>query len=332
MSYETNPGSLAGQPQQILTHSRMSCYRDCPRKHYISYELGIKSDSDSEAIRFGHAFHEAIEHESCDDVTSRMEDRFMAESVKATFAEYVNRYPAHDDVQQVANELEFEIPIINPATGRPTPTFVLKGKIDNIVQLHDGRLALMENKTTTRDFSPGADYWTRLHMDMQLSIYLIAARSISIEVDTILYNVIRRSALRPLKATPPESRKFKKDGTLYANQRAEDETPQEYGQRIREDIQSRPDYYFARIEIARLQDDLDECAAEIWQQQLAIREAQKSGLWYRNPNNCFGFFKCQYLPICQNRDLETHTPAGFIRLDEIHPELSVEFRTGEESG
>ncbi|HOX27492.1 MAG TPA: PD-(D/E)XK nuclease family protein [Candidatus Krumholzibacteria bacterium] len=311
---------------QILTHSRLACFRTCPRKHYIRFELGIRPDVDSVPIRVGAAFHAALEaRDHGRDPAPLMEaclgDPYDLAMVAAMFDGHCRRY-ANEPLNPVVSEQEFTRQLVNPGTGRATPIWLLAGKIDRIVRLADGRLALMEYKTTSQDFAPGADYWTRLHMDQQLSIYVLAAREIGYDIQTILYDVTRRPALRPLKATPDEARKYTKDGKLYANQRAEDETPDEYAARVAADIAERPDHYFARIEIARLERDLDDCQEEVWQQQLAIRAAQNSGHWYRNPSACFSPFRCEYLSICQNRDLDTNTPTGFVRSDEIHPELT----------
>jgi hypothetical protein len=180
----------------------------------------------------------------------------------------------------------------------------------------------MEYKTTSRDFAPGAEYWLRLHLDQQLSIYVIAARELGYPVETVLYDVTRRPLLRPLKATPEALRRYTKDGRLYAQQRDRDETPEEFAARVAGDIAERPDHYFARIEIARLEQDLEECAGELWQQQLSIREAQRARRWFRNPGSCFEPYPCEYLSICLNRDLETTTPMGYTRLSNVHPELS----------
>jgi hypothetical protein len=133
--------------------------------------------------------------------------------------------------------------------------------------------------------------------------------------------VTRRPGLRPLKATPIESRKYvKATGELYANLRANDETPEEYATRIAADIAERPDHYFARIEIARLDSDLAECQMEVWQQQLAIRSAQRTGHWYRNPGSCFGNFQCEYLPFCQTWRDGDAAPNGFKFSSEVPPE------------
>ncbi len=50
--------------------------------------------------------------------------------------------------------IPFDIALVNPETGRPSTNWRLAGVIDRIVRLPDGRLALMEYKTTSRDFAP----------------------------------------------------------------------------------------------------------------------------------------------------------------------------------
>ncbi len=314
--------------KQTLTHSRLATFRFCPHKHYIRYELGLVPDSDSLALRVGSAFHLALDTiNKGGDLDAVMEAAVEDPYDLALVAAMVNAYQirwADHQLESVESEYEFNLPLRNPETGAPTSVWDIAGVIDRMVRLPDGRLALKESKTTSQDFSPGSDYWTRLHLDQQLSIYVLAARQLGYEIDTILYDVTRRPGLRPLKATPEDKRKYKGNGQLYAKQRDRDETPAEYAMRVAEAIDKRPEHYFTRIEIARLDQDLEECAAELWQQQLAMRAAQKAGHWYRNPGACFSNFgACRYLPICTNRDLDQAVPAGFVRLDDIHPELAA---------
>jgi CRISPR/Cas system-associated exonuclease Cas4 (RecB family) len=314
--------------QQKLTHSRAACFRACPRKHYLRFELGLRPAETGYAMRVGSGYHEA--HRAIDDnedvelaIDSQVDDPFDKALIAAMLHGHLERWKGDAGVEAVAAEIPFEMPLINPETGAATPVWVVAGKIDRIVRLADGRLALMERKTTSKDFSPGGDYWVRIHMDMQLSIYLIAARQAGYDIDTILYDVTRRPQQRPLKATPEGNRKYKKDGTLYANQRDVDETPEEFAARVSATIMANPDYHYARIEIARLQQDLDECQQELWNQQLTIRQMQRNNQWYRNPDSCFEPYKCEYLSICENReDVTTSTPDGFIRVSDIHPELT----------
>ncbi len=314
---------------QLFTHSRAACFRACPRKHEIRYELGLRPVVDGLALRVGSAFARAVDADSkgldaSDAIDVGLDDPFDKAMVASMFAGHRSRWESQRLVH-VASELAFDLPLRNPETGAATPTWRLAGKIDRIVRLPDGRLALMEYKTTSRDFAPGADYWTRLHFDAQLSMYLIAARALGYDICTILYDVTRRPAQRPLKATPMEARKYLKGTTtLYANQRANDETPEEYAARLCEAIGADPDKHFARIEIARLDDDLADTEAEMWQQQQAIRAMQRGGRWYRNPEACFnGSFSCEYLGICKRSDLDSTTPDGFQRVDDVNPELAV---------
>jgi RecB family exonuclease len=297
----------------VLTHSRLSCFRACPRRHLLRYEYLLTPDRESLALRFGSAFHLAAEaHATGADVEAAvgasLEDPYDLALLAATFAGYVERWGS-EPLETVVAEAAFDLPLRNPDTGASTPLFRLGGRIDRVVRLADGRLALMEMKTTSRDFSPGADYWMRLHLDQQVSIYVLAARELGYDVQTILYDVTRRPALRPYQVN---------------TRRAVPETPEEYAARVGEDIRVRPDYYFARIEIARLDADLVECQREVWQQQLALRSAQKSGFWYRNPESCYSAsgHSCDFLAICQQRDLEHETPHGFHRRETPHPELA----------
>lgn len=317
---------------QILTHSRLSCFRACPRKHYLRYEVGIRREITSHPLRVGSGFHEALDaHAKGLDVSTAieacMEDPYEMALVAAMFTGHLEMWDGQG-LETVASELAFDLPLVNPESGAATPIWRMAGVIDRIVKLPDGRLALMENKTTSRDTTPGSDYWVRLHLDPQLSIYVIAARALGYDVETVLYDVTKRPMHRPKLATPVEKRKFKKDGTLYANQRDTDETPEEYAGRVSAAIQEDVGRYYTRIEIARLDQDLEDCASEMWMQQRAVREAQKMGRWYRNPGSCFEPFACDYLPICQNRDLENETPEGFVRVEDRHPELSVHATDG----
>lgn len=326
-----------------LSHSRLQRFRACPRRDYIRSELRLKPERDELQLRVGTAFHLA-----CDaldrglDIESALatgiEDPYDLALVAAMFDAHRRRWE-DEHLEPIATELSFDMPLVNPKTGASTPIWRLVGTIDRIVRLADGRLALMERKTTSQDFSPGADYWLRLHLDQQLSIYVIAARQLGYDIETVLYDVTRRPGQRPSQVPivdengskivlgPDGARVRTADGKKWreTGDSAKDyvlqtrpETPEEFSARVASVIAAAPEQYFARIEIARLDQDLDDCRAELWQQQLAIRAAQRNGHWYRNPEACFGHsFTCDYVAICANRDLETNTPAGFARSRDV---------------
>lgn len=52
-----------GASRDVLTYSRMSCFKSCKRKHQLRYEIGLErvDKQDDEALRFGSVVHEALE-------------------------------------------------------------------------------------------------------------------------------------------------------------------------------------------------------------------------------------------------------------------------------
>ena len=75
-------------------------------------------------------------------------------------------------------------------------TFDVVGVIDGLGQLHDGRLVLLEHKTTSDSVEPDSDYWVRLRYNNQICQYVLAARSLGWDVEQILYCVARKPTIR----------------------------------------------------------------------------------------------------------------------------------------
>lgn len=325
----------------------MSCARSCGRKHYIRYELGLRPDVDSTPQRIGSAFHAGIELEAkgqdgIEAVRSFGLDEYDEEVVLRLLMGHRWKWEA-EPLEIVAVEIPFQLPLRNPETGAETPVWNRAGKIDAIAKLPDGRLALVERKTTSEEIDPGSDYWTRIRIDQQNIGYFLAARELGFDVQTIIYDVVRKPSIQPrqiplldegglkivldetdTRVKTADGKKWREsaDASKGWKLQTRPETREEYGERIREDMSVRPEWYFARMEIPRLEQDLELFRAEQWMQQLQLRAAQRSGHWFRNPSSCKTFFGlCEYLGICPRTDLDKHTPEGFIRVADVHPEL-----------
>ena len=325
----------------VITHSRQSKYKFCPRAHWLAYEQGIRAEDPGEPLRGGAAFHDGL-----DDLNQLGDLDHACSVIYGHYAEVPRWAEAYewaceaekfirllcgyewrwrdDGLKVIASEFQFELPIVNPETEMPSRTFVRGGKIDAIVQLPDGRIAVEETKTTSEPLDDDSDYWRRLRRDEQISGYMDAARKCGFAVETVLYDAIHKPQLRPLRATPPELRKYTKDGRLYANQRECDESPHEYGDRIAADIVERPDHYYVRKEIPRLESDLRQYEAELWQTARQIREAELKGFWFRNTNACCTIGRqCEFhKDICDmDIDATTPLPRGWRRVEVLHEEL-----------
>ncbi|MBK8915022.1 MAG: PD-(D/E)XK nuclease family protein [Phycisphaerales bacterium] len=329
----------AGAARDLLTSTRLATLRRCAKQHYLRYELGLSRVRTSDALRLGAAFHRGLErynrgadpadaivdavaeYEFVPDWADSFEWDVEREIIQQLLAGHFWRYEK-DDVEIIAVERTFELPLVNPQSGRPSRAFVIAGKIDAIVRLADGRLAVLEYKTAGEDIAPDSDYWPRLRCDPQISQYVLAARALGFDVATVLYDVTRKPTISPLRATPLDKRKYTKDGRLYAAQRENDETPEEFGQRLLVDVGDRPDYYFQRREVPRLEDELAEFQAEVWQQAKQLLDARRHGRWFRNVHR-FTCGTCEFANICLNgvRVTSGTAPAGFQILTNVSPEL-----------
>lgn len=352
--------------KQLLTNSRRQALMTCPRKHQFMYELGIRPDYESKPLRFGGVFHDALDNlaqgkpldevlflareayykppEWCNTEELVLEWYTEAETVAVLVEGYHWRWQ-NDQVKVLATEQSFNVPLKNPETGHESKLYELGGKIDKIA-LWRSILAVMEHKTTSEPIEGDADYWKRLTLDSQISIYVIAARALGFDVSTVLYDVVRKPSIdrkmindldeqgRNIVLDPDGKRVFTTRGANkgeprqtgdpkkgYELQRHR-ETPEEFGQRLLQDIYDRPHYYYQRREIPRLDADITEAAYELWHTQKLLRECQRGGRWPRNTHACLKPFRCPYTDICFNGiNPEKSLPEGFVRIDNVHPEL-----------
>lgn len=346
--------------RELLTHSRQDTFKTCRRKAWYAYELGMRRIDDAKALRMGAAFHDGVAalgngegneaacmvagepYANCPDAFDPYEWAIERETVLRLICAYEWRWAAAPLEYLGRTEKPFRLPLINPATGKPTPSFDLAGKMDAVVRIEDGRGAVKESKMLGEDIGPDSPLWRRLRMDHQISLYIHTAREIGYKVDTVLYDVTRKPTIAPTAVPLLDADGVKivldahgervrtKDGKKWRQTASTDDgyrlltrtmTPDEWGAKLTADIMERPDYYFARVEVPRLDQDIEEYRYELWDIQLAIRDAQKTGRWYRTVGKNCQF--CPYFDPCSTSQQidPAHPPAGFEILTNVHPEL-----------
>lgn len=335
---------------RVVTNSELREARACMRRHRIKYILKRRPREKAEPLTFGtlaHTGHEAWRKaktetsDASDLFTAAVEamrdaaakddavDAFMLVTVEELMRGYTARW-ADDGLRTVAVEQSFDVPLINPETGAASRTFRIGGKFDDIVASRVGnteRLHVEELKTTGSDIEPGSLYWEKIRaLDSQVSIYINGARAAGYDVADCIYTVIRKPGIRPLKATPEESRKYTKatktePSRLYAGQREHDETPEEFRLRLRTNIEENPGRYFARATIVRLEHDEREHAFDMWQSAKMLHEAERLGFAPRNPDACSSFGGCEYLAVCTGQ-ASLDDERLFRTAKEAHEELT----------
>jgi hypothetical protein len=305
-----------GKALDVLTSSSIRCYRSCQRKYkhrYVDKREGLEK---SGALRFGTATHLALEaiwktkqRKGEQEEALRaglaaidgLSDPYDVARCRAMVTGYVQRwYPM--DIEILAVEVEYKDKVLNPETMSRSRTWVHRGKIDAIVRVGEGTF-IMEHKTSSEDIGAGSAYWSKLRVDDQISNYLRGATVLGFEPQGCIYDVLKKPKLRPRKATAMEKRKYKADGSLYGNQRKEDETPPEFFHRVMEAIAESPEAYYRQATVVRFGKEIEAANLDLWHTGKQIADSKKNDRWPRNPNSCFLFNKeCEYFPVCSGED------------------------------
>lgn len=322
---------------ELMTETRAQTARRCPREENLRYEMGIVPlAAITEPLRFGTLGHHGLEawwNNLRDDraleaalyAIAKMAiddtDAFERARLEVLIEGYDARWGG-EEYKPIAAELEFRAPLVNPETGGKSRTFQRAGKLDVLVRDASGRVFIVEHKFSGEDISHGSSFWARLRMGGQSAGYIRGAEALGYKVDGVIYDVIGKPKLRPYKATPEADRKYKRDGTLYANQRATDETVEEYRARVREEVAANPDKYYQRGTVVRLEEQMREHDLELWALSQSILFRRRAGIAPRNPDACQRYGStCSYFAICAG-EASIDDQTQFRRLEWFHPELT----------
>lgn len=336
---------------QLLTATSLGIWRKCPRAYFYRIELGLSPKTDATPLRIGTAFHAGMAGKEVGLITvdglyaaTPGADAYEHQTVRTLV--YGHQWRWGDSWKVLASEATFQLPLVNPATGRSSRRFTLAGKLDAFVTLPDSRLAVVEYKTAGEDISPESDYWPRLRCDPQIAQYILGARALGFEPACVMYDVTRKPTISPGNVPLLDENDLKvvldvqgqrvmtkqgkprqtSDTALGYVLQVRPETPDEWAGRLWADMVSRPDHYFARREIPILDDELARFQAELWQQAGAIGHAGHQGCWYRNVGR-WTCPMCTYSEICLNGiqvGPDDPAPAGFLKNGSVHPELDLD--------
>jgi hypothetical protein len=344
----------------LLTTSAAKAYRSCARLFFFSYDQGWRTLFEPPALGFGKLGHRGLEAWNLEamrsprDLPARLDaaldamaahplDEYEMSRATALLTGYHARW-ADTDMEVLAVERQFATALLNPETGAPSRTWRLGGKIDAVVRF-EGRVLVMEHKTSSEDISAGSDYRQRLILDSQVSNYLVGARALGFDVKGCLYDVIGKPGQRPsavpildidgVKMVHDSSgqRVRTKDGKKWRESasaaegyvlQTRPETADEYLDRIASAVAADPDRYFQRFPVVRLADEEREAAFDVWQVGSQIRESRRLRAWPRNPGNCKSYGRtCAYLEVCLGT-ASIDDPLRFRKAESVNEELEEE--------
>jgi hypothetical protein len=336
----------------VLTASRMACFLQCQRKHFWSYEIGLRKQEDSIALRVGSAWARAMEARwNGDDYNTALAaalpegsgfDEYTMAIISGLLAAYYDIYGQKETVGGIKPEVQFKSEIENG--------FTAEGVMDGLGSLNDGRSAIIESKTTSDSLAPDSDYWLRLSFNMQIHQYIVEARKLDHPIDVVFYDVTRKPMIQPKNITDLDENGLKivnKDGARVgvgtgekfrwkqsASSEAGEvlqshiETPEEFCDRLYKDCLSRPDFYFCRKEIPVIDQEVESFKMQrkaIGNLIIASRSyecySRSPDAWPRNVSEHTCDF-CQFKSFClQNISVDVNNPPQGFTIQPFNPEL-----------
>jgi hypothetical protein len=292
-------------------------FRNCRKAvdwRYLQQLVPLQRDRN---LHFGSIIHECLQvwHQRRDlnevlaTINRLCADRLQNESqhrdwhlATAMMRAYAARY-ATDDFETVALEKNFEGPIVNPATGASSRSFVLAGKVDGIVRM-GGEHFILEHKTASQ---VDGDYLEKLWTDFQITIYAhYIEQMMGIPITGILYNVLVKAKLQQGKGESEEEFQARRAELLAKSKtgkttakRKLPESDDDFQQRLTEKYADPEMFHREMLYLSR--DRFDILRAELWELTQAFLEAKRRGIFYQNTAFCFNYQRpCPYFALCRS--------------------------------
>ncbi len=301
----------------VSTYSMWSLFRNCRKAvdwRYVQQLVGLERDGN---LHFGSLIHQCLElWYQCRDLgqvrdfigtlcPNRLYDdgqRRDWHNATALMNAYAARYAA-EEFEVVALEKTFRGPILNPATGAASRSFVLAGKVDGIVRIGDDYF-LLEHKTAAQ---LDGDYLERLWTDFQITIYAYyLEQTMGITITGILYNILVKSKLQQSKGETQEEYEARRAELLAKSKTGKStakrklpETDEEFQERLTEKYTDPAMLHREMLYLSR--DRFDILRSELWELTQAFLDARRRGVFYQNTGFCFNYHRpCPYFALCRS--------------------------------
>jgi hypothetical protein len=225
--------------------------------------------------------------------------------------------------------------LYNPATQRKSRTFTLAGKIDvRATEIGTGKKVIFDHKTTSDDIAdPNSSYWRQLVVEGQVDQYMLLEWLNGNKVDLAIWNCVKKPGISPkgvAKKDITETLHFGKYfdyGMSTEELNILKETGREsdimYSARLAYDCTfERPDHYFQRRSVPRIESEVLEYAADIWDHAQYIITMRQSKRYPRISKACMLHHSaCQFLGLCSKHD--TLDSGNWTTKTWVHPELGI---------
>lgn len=254
----------------MFSHSRINCFKECPKKYQYKYiDKLYPLDDQSAALSMGKSLHYGIEHGSSDKAIEEMDKNtyYISEQgetdkviVMAMIDAYLKKFPNH-------SKLEHEVHLIGGLIEQDDFQMYL----DGLEETDEGFWIIETKSTSTLD----DNYINKLDYNDQISRYYYFANMI---VDKpllgIKYRIIKKPRIRQKK----------------------DESVVQFRQRLVELLSQ--DDNIVELIITRTEDQIESCIKDTIYDMNVIKQTTR---FTKNLNSCTMYNKpCPYMNLCRN--------------------------------
>jgi hypothetical protein len=302
-----------------ISHTAVELFQVCPKRYYFKNVCGINPVTDARPLRFGSAFHKALEAwwGNYKQPVWRIDKALFA------FEKYGKRKELSPEEMVVGKYLIIgydayfdsvakDIPSVEPEQRLVVPVLGLNGEPDNELELKiilDNEILApqhvgMEHKTTASKIEVGAPYWDRVFNSQQLDTYFITAEYANSPLEYVIWDVVRAPPYRRRQATKEpayykQDGKYGKKGELKPGHRLHDESLAEFDERVRNEIAESPESFFAQVRVYPDKARLDKTKYDLWATGRLMLAAFREKTFPRNRQGCQVYSReCEYHPIC----------------------------------
>lgn len=257
----------------MFSHSRINCYKQCPRMYKYKYIDRLEPIGDTDALNLGKAFHRGIELDSVDELAKELDsdDYFTSEQnetnkviVLAMVEAFLKKFPNHNKCN-VKHEVHIETNICGEEKD-----FQLYA--DAIVEV-EGGLILREYKTASRIDSV---YLDKLEFNDQISRYCyVIEKEYNKPVIGIEYYIAKKPLLRQKQS----------------------ESLEQYRARLVERLMEEDNIVF--INLHRTKEQLEEAYEDM---KFDINNINNTRRFTQNLSNCSVYGGCPYINLCCKKE------------------------------
>lgn len=221
----------------VISASSYDTWHTCPRMYYWKYVVRLLRVREDGARRLGTLIHAGLEawwrnagsnapwrdadlplvqamHALADNarhVDTEPTDVAKAEALLIGYhARYLDLEFEPARAGHEGTEESYDLPLLD-GSGRVIEGWRIIGRKDDTKRFGDGRVRVVEHKSANDDISAGSDYWLRIAVDTQVSMYIDAAQRSGLpECSETLYDVLKKPMLRLQLETPADRREYTK--------------------------------------------------------------------------------------------------------------------------